>query len=66
MTVKELIKLLQQYPEDIDGSNNVLIVIEKHTDINTQYFFDILFTNIFSNSVGCLFCQWFPLLHKIF
>ena len=26
----------------------------------------ILFTNIFSNSVGCLFCQWFPLLHKIF
>ena len=41
---------LDGYPEDINGSNDELIVIEKHTDINTQYFFDILFSNIFSDS----------------
>ena len=33
-----------------DQNKHELIVTEKHTDINTQYFFDILFTNIFSDS----------------
>lgn len=45
-----IILRVEKYPEDIDGSNDELIVIEKHTDINTQYFFDILFSNIFSDS----------------
>lgn len=42
-----------QLDDDLDvvrrGSDDIK-VIEKHPDINTQYFFDILFTNIFSDS----------------
>lgn len=45
-------KILQLYDyfDVVKRGNDDIKVIEKYTDINTQYFFDILFTNIFSDS----------------
>ena len=54
-----IILRVEEYPEDIDGSNDELIVIEKHTNINTQYFLDILFANIFSDSKCKEIIIWF-------
>lgn len=44
-----VLDLIDDVGED-DQNKYDLKVIEKHTDINTQYFFDILFSNIFSDS----------------
>ena len=45
-------KILQLSDHLVVGRRGIddIKVIEKHHDINTQYFFDILFTNIFSDS----------------